>query len=47
MAFLDAVKKQARYGECVYQIKALKSVVTEVNSGRKGKKQSTNDVFRG
>ena len=27
--------------------KALKSVVTEVNSGRKGKKQSTNDVFRG
>ena len=35
MAFLDAVNKWIRYNVCVYQLKALKQVVNEVNSGQK------------
>ena len=37
MAFLGVVTKEERYSVCVYQLKALKSVINEVENGQKAK----------
>ena len=37
MAFLEAANKQTRYSACIYQLKALKQVVNEVDSSQRAK----------
>ena len=46
MEFLGAVNKQIRYSVCIYQLKALKSEVNELNSGHKAKSKVQMKFFK-